>query len=314
MTTASAGVSWAQPPVFSGSATAGTEAVGPWEPNAPKMQFEVASVKRSGSGEQPDSNMPLGPGSVYTPAGGNFIGKAMPLSVYIMFAYKMSPATAQAMQKQAPGWVMTEPYDITAKTEKHDVTKDELRLMMRTLLADRFQLAIHSEVQQMSAYALVLASPGTLGPKLVPHAKSEPCDSNLSRQEEGAKPPPLTVAGGFPATCGGIMSLPNSTPGMITLGARDIPLGQLASVLTGIGNLGRPVQDQTGLKGNYDFVLELAPTRRPGQTDPANGPAEDSAGPELEQALRQQLGLKLESKKTGVAVWVVDHVERPTPN
>jgi uncharacterized protein (TIGR03435 family) len=185
---------------------------------------------------------------------------------------------------------------------------------MRALLAERFKLAIHSETQQMPVYGLVLAKPGMLGPKLVVHPASEPCDTTPPTQAEGAKAPPLTVARGFPAVCGGIMGLPNGTPGMITLGARNVPIGQLASVLTGLGNLGRPVLDQTGLTGRYDFVLELAPTPRLEQTDAANDLAADSAGPGLEQALRQQLGLKLESKKGGVQAWVVDHVEHATQN
>jgi uncharacterized protein (TIGR03435 family) len=269
-------------------------------------------VKQSKSGDGPNSNIPLGPGSVYVPNGGNFIATDMPLSVYIMFAYKMSPGSAAAMDRQAPGWVATEKYDITAKTDKHNVTKDEMRLMMRSLLAERFKLAIHSETQQEPVYGLVLAKPGTLGPKLMAHPASEPCDTIPPTQPEGAKAP-LTVAGGFPVICGGIVGLPNSTPGMITLGARNVPLGQLASVLTGLGNLGRPVLDQTGLTATYDFVLELAPIPRLGQTDAANDSA-DSAGPGLEQALRQQLGLKLEPKTGGVEGWVVDHVEHATQN
>jgi uncharacterized protein (TIGR03435 family) len=279
------------------------------------MEFDVASVKPSKSGDGPNSNIPLGPGSVYVPNGGNFIATNMPLSVYIMFAYKMSPGTAAAMDKQVPGWVMTEKYDITAKTDKHDVTKDEMRLMMRSLLAERFKLTIHSETQQQPVYGLVLAKPGTLGPKLVAHPASAPCDTNPFQQPPDAKaPPPDPVAGGFPTICGGIVGLPNSTPGMITLGARNVPLGQLASVLTGLGNLGRPVLDQTGLTGTYDFVLELVPVPRGAPTDAANDSATDSAGPGLEQALKEQLGLKLESKKGGVEVWVVDHVEHATQN
>ena len=99
---------------------------------------------------------------------------------------------------------------------------------------------------------------------------------------------------------------------MATLGARNVPIGQLAGVLSGLGNLGRPVQDQTGLTGTYDFVLEFAPVSRLAPTDAANTKAPE--GPELEQALKQQLGLKLESKKGGVEVWIVDHVEHAAQN
>jgi uncharacterized protein (TIGR03435 family) len=225
-----------------------------------------------------------------------------------MFAYKMSPGTAQAMEKQVPGWVMTERYDITAKTDRHDATKDEMRLMMRSLLAERFKLAVRSETQQVPVYGLVLAKPGTLGPKLRAHVVSEPCEP-LGEKEK----PTDTIAGGFPKICGGIVGLPNSTPGMTTMGARDVPIGQLAGMLAGFGNLGRPVLDQTRLTGTYDFLMEYAPERRLAPPDAANDSA-DSAGPGLEQALKQQLGLKLESTKGGVEVWVVDHVEHATEN
>lgn len=308
MAGASAGLSSAQAPVVTGSPTAGTGGAGVWEPNAAKMEFEVASVKVSRPGEAGSSNIPLGPGSVYVQNGGNFIATAMPLSVYIMFAYKMNPGTAQRLEKQVPPWVMTEKYDITAKTDKHDATKDEMRLMMRSLLADRFKLAVHAETQQELVYGLVLVKPGVLGPKLRAHIASEPCGP-LGEKEK----PTDTVAGGFPKVCGGIVALPASAPGLTAMGARDVPLAQLAGVLAGFGNLGRPVQDQTGLTGTYDFAMELAPMPRGGPTDAVDDSA-DSAGPGLEQALKQQLGLKLESKKGGVQVWVVDHVEHATQN
>jgi uncharacterized protein (TIGR03435 family) len=86
-------------------------------------------------------------------------------------------------------------------------------------------------------------------------------------------------------------------------------------VLTGVGNLGRPVLDQTGLAGKYDFLLKFAPDRRPGPNDGANAAAPpDSAGPGIEEALRRQLGLKLESQKGPVDVWIADHVEHATEN
>jgi len=279
-----------------------------WEANAAKMEFDVASVKENKSGDMPNSNIPMGPGTVYVPNGGNFIATNIPLIGYILFAYKMGRGTAQAMEKQVPGWVMTERYDITAKTDKHDATKDEMRLMMRSVLAERFKLVVRNETEQVPVYGLVLAKPGTLGPNLVAHRTSEPCEP-LGEKEK----PTDTVAGGFPRICGGIVSLPNSTPGMTTMGARNIPIGQLVGVLAGFGNLGRPVLDQTGLTGTYDFLMEFAPERRLAPTDAANASA-DTAGPGLEQALRQELGLKLESKKGGVEVWVVDHVEHATQN
>jgi len=299
------GVPRSQTPGTAGSAGEAIRAVAA----GTKLEFDVASVKINKSDGMPSENIPLGPGAAYAPNGGNFIATNTPLIVYILFAYNMAPGSAQAMEKQVPSWVMTEKYDITAKTDKHDATKDEMRMMMRALLAERFKLAVHSETEQVPVFALTLAKRGTLGPKLMAYPSSEPCEPL------GEKALPTdTVAGGFPAICGGIVGLPNSTPGMTTLGARNVPIEQLAGWLAGFGNLGRPVQDQTGLTGTYDFLLEYALERRLAPADAANASAPDTVGPGLEQALKQQLGLKLESKKGDVEVWVVDHVERPTQN
>jgi uncharacterized protein (TIGR03435 family) len=279
----------------------------------PKMEFDVASVKLNKSADPPTMNIPLGPGDQYVPNGGNFTASNLPLTVYIMFAYKMTANQAQGMEKQVPGWVMTEKYDIVAKTDNHDATKDEMRLMMRALLAERFKLAVHRETGQVPVYALVQVKPGTLGPKLRVHPASEPCSATLPKPDPDAPPPPTTVAGGFPFLCGGITGMPPSAPGMTAMGARNVSIGLIAGVLTGAGNLGRPVLDQTGLTGKYDFLLEFAPERRPPPAADAAAPL-DSAGPGLEEALKQQLGLKLESQKGPVDVWIVDHVERAREN
>jgi len=281
---------------------------------APKLEFDVASVKLNKSEGMASMNFSLGVGDGYVPNGGSFVATDLPLTVYIMFAYKMTANQAQSMK--LPDWVRTEKYDIVAKTENHEATKDEMRWMMRSLLAERFKLVVHSDTQQVPVYALLLAKPGTLGPKLVAHPASEPCDNTPPKQAEDAKTPPaLTTAGGFPAVCGGIVGLPRSAPGVIALGARNVAMGLIAGTLTGVGNLGRPVLDRTGLTGKYDFLLEFAPDRRLGPEDGANAVAPlDSAGPGFEEALRQQLGLKLESQKGPVDVWIVDRVEHATEN
>jgi uncharacterized protein (TIGR03435 family) len=112
------------------------------------------------------------------------------------------------------------------------------------------------------------------------------------------------------------MGSPSSAPGLLALGARNVTMALIASTLTGVGNLGRPVLDQTGLTGKYDFLLEFAPDRGPAPPDGANttAPPPDTAGPGIEQALKEQLGLKLESQKGPVNVWIVDHVEHATEN
>ena len=119
----------------------------PPSPPTTKMEFDVASVRenKSGlppSGVMPKSNFPLGPGAMYSPNGGLFSASNQPLLVYIMFAYKMTDHEVQALSKQLPNWAATERFDIEAKTDNRAATKDDMRLMMQSLLAERFKLEI----------------------------------------------------------------------------------------------------------------------------------------------------------------------------
>ena len=123
---------------------------------------------------------------------------------------------------------------------------------------------------------------------------------------------PAAVEGGFPATCGGIVGVESTTmPGRMIPGARNVTMALIATTLSGMGNLGRPVIDQTGLTGKFDFTLEYAPELPPGVTPPPNF---DMSGPPFTEALKDQLGLKLDSQKGAVDVWIVDHVEHPSEN
>ena len=90
-------------------------------------------------------------------------------------------------------------------------------------------------------------------------------------------------------------------------------IGSIANFLNGQGNLGRPVLDQTGLSGTFDFSLEWTPEAR-GPLSPGVDSPPDQSGPTFLQALKDQLGLKLESTKGPVELLVIDHVERPSEN
>src|SRR5579871_1667889 len=110
----------------------------------PKPAFDVASVKQNKTGDPaPYSNSPLGPGTVFVQTGGYFKATDLPLMTYIAFAYKIQGSEAKDLLSQLPDWVNTENYDIEAKTAKVGVTKDEMRLMMQSLLAERFKFTIH---------------------------------------------------------------------------------------------------------------------------------------------------------------------------
>ena len=96
-------------------------------------------------------------------------------------------------------------------------------------------------------------------------------------------------------------------------GSRNTTLDLLANSLPGLGNLERPVVDRTGLSGRFDFTLEWVPERRTPSSPNADAPA-DPPGPTFLEALREQLGLKLESTRAPLRIPVVDHVELPSAN
>ena len=85
----------------------------------------------------------------------------------------------------------------------------------------------------------------------------------------------------------------------------------IANQMTGFGQLDRPVIDQTGLTGNFDFLIEFTPERPPDAPPP---PDLDTSGPTFLEALREQDGLKLIPQKGPVEVVIVDHVEHPSGN
>jgi len=88
----------------------------------------------------------------------------------------------------------------------------------------------------------------------------------------------------------------------------------MASIATALGfPLGQPALDRTGLSGNFDFALEWAP--EPDDAVPPSGDFQpDPSGPSVLGALKEQLGLKVETQKGPTEVLVVDHVERPSAN
>jgi uncharacterized protein (TIGR03435 family) len=261
-----------------------------------QMKFEVASIRPTKPGEFTPPNFPLDEGDAYAPTGGRFTA-VFPLSVYISFAYKLSltPEQRQAMVAHLPKWVTTDGYEIHARAAEGNPTKDQMREMMRSLLADRFGLKAHFETQDTPVLALTLVKPGKTGPKLRPHSEGPACDAVVDSMV-------------FPDRCE-VMAVTAGRPDHITMaGSRNTTLPLIAGALPGLGRLGRPVVDQTGLTGKFDFTLEWTPE--------PNGPdaAVDPQGSTFLEALRDQLGLKLESTKAPLKILVVDSVERPTEN
>jgi uncharacterized protein (TIGR03435 family) len=265
-------------------------------------KFEVASVKLNKSTDPPTSNFPLGPGDVYVRNGGFLSATGFFLATYISFAYKFV-GNQSAPVEQLPDWAKTERYDIQARAQT-DPGKDGMRLMMRELLADRFKLATHYETREAPVLAFMLVRSGKPGPQLKPHSDEHPCPTEAPTSSSPG------VVDGLPVYCNGIYPLPPSVPGHIRLGGRNVTIQFIANTLTPGTGTGRPMIDQTGLTGTFDFSVEFYMDRgEPGAPPPA-----DQNGPTFEEALREQLGIKLQSQKGPVKVLVIDHVERPSAN
>jgi bla regulator protein BlaR1 len=279
------------------------------------MAFEVASVKllKPGSRLRPP-NFPLGGDGFRTDSGENPHGRlsvAFPLPRYIEFAYKLTlqPALRQAMVARLPKWVDTDFVDIEAKAAGNP-TKDQMRLMMQSLLAERFHLAVHYETQEMPVYALTLIKPGTWGPKLIRHADGPPCDSPAPPSLATGLPDPGAAV--FPPDCESSTSVAGKN-GRIVQGSRNTTMALLAESLGRMGGGERPVVDRTGITDRIDYRLEW--TLEPNSLLPSGVEVQPDPDPvTFMDAVREQLGLKLQPTKTPLRILVIDHIERPSEN
>jgi bla regulator protein blaR1 len=281
-----------------------------------KMAFDVASVKPTTGFRL--SNFPLTPGDA-KPPGGRF-SAGMSLPAYIGFAYKVGSNPEQwRVLTHLPESVSKDNYEIEAKAEGNP-TKDQMRLMMQSLLADRFKLKVHWETRQVPVFALTLVKPGTTGPKLRPHDQGPPCtDSDSPLVLPALKPGDV-----LPPNCDE-RGMRRPFNGMQLVGARNTTTSMLAVLIYAYGawdgGVDRAVVNKTGLTGTFDFTMEYSPENGgfaqslpppPGQSNPS--PPRDSQGPSFLEALRKQLGLKLVSDNGPLQILVVDHVEKPSDN
>jgi uncharacterized protein (TIGR03435 family) len=266
--------------------------------------FEVASVKvnKTGDGRMMVMNQP----------GGGLTVTNLPLAALIRFAYQLQDFQLIG----APDWITNEHFDIVAKaavdrpaTPSAGPLGLTTRLMLQSLLAERFKLAAHPDTRPLPIYALVLArSDGKLGPQLRPSTTD--CDAVMAagRGRGGPPAPPAPPAPGERPVCGMFM-------GPSTLKSGGTPISQMIMPLSQM--VRRVVVDRTGLNGKFDVDLTWTPDQMPSGPPPPGAPpspAIDPNGPSIFTALQEQLGLKLESQTGPVDVLVIDHVEHPTPD
>jgi uncharacterized protein (TIGR03435 family) len=196
--------------------------------------------------------------------GGTFRAVNEPLKVLMQFAYNVQDFQISG----GPSWIGSAGYDVLAKLDvplqPNVDTRDAFRELLRKLLEERFRLTVRRTEKELSVYSLTLNKGGS---KMTEKEKPQPRDLRMS----GGK---------------GLMI------------GQNIPIAIVVESLAGV--LGRPVKNETGLTGYYDFRLEWTP-------DDA-----DPTGPSLFTAIQEQLGLRLETRKAPAEVLVIEHAE-PVP-
>jgi len=235
------------------------------------------------------------------------------LADLIRTAYKV-----KQFQLSGPDWMSAERWDVQAKMPE-GATKDDVPQMLQALLADRFKMVAHFERRLVPVLALTLIKPGKLGPYLRAHANGPPCNIPASPTGSTASIAPGTPVDGsleFPFWCDGETArlMPNN---LVEWGIRNSTIAYLAADLPNLPPKisSRPVVDQTGLIGKFDFALvwEWIPPSN-GATPSVTDAQPDLRGLTLEEAVEKQLGLKLKPTVATLGILIVDHVELPSEN
>ncbi len=237
---------------------------------AARPRFEVASVKPAGSG------IPFG----FQP-GGRFRATGVTVKLLIRLAYQVPFFEISG----GPDWFNSARFDINAKAGG-DVDQEQGRLMLQTLLEDRFRLKAHHETKDLPIYALLVAKSGS---KLRDSRGSSCTTYDFGNaQSEPPRHPCQTLNYGNRIVGG------------------KVSMKEMADFLSQLPEFGRRVIDKTGLTGTYDLDLKWTPA--------GTGTGDETTGPSIFTALPEQLGLRLESQKGQVEMFVIDHAERPPEN
>ncbi len=268
------------------------------------LAFDVVSVKPAAPG-----TFPIVP-AFMRDKGARILGQqtmAAPALMLISYSYHMQMSESLETFRKQPDWVRNRIYTVTFRAEG-EPTRDQVREMMRTMLADRFGLKIHEYTREGTVNKLVLSKPGVLGPNIKPHPEGASCSTqegaSVGNAPDVSKPPV--------AQCGFTWYyLPTM---VLHVGLTDTTIAGAAASLAGIGANGletRPIVDATGLTGKYDLTLEFRPASGSLLTNPD---ADDGGAPTLIQALKEQLGMRVETGPGPVRVVLIDHIAEPTPN
>jgi uncharacterized protein (TIGR03435 family) len=209
------------------------------------------------------------------PGGHGYTARNITVKLMISLMYKVPARQIRG----GPDWLNTERWDVEARADGA-YSIDDLHTMYQNLLVDRFQLKFHREAQTGNIYALTI----------------DPSGSKLRVD---------TTTQDY--------SIPMNGDSAHTKGVR-VPMNYFTWWLgQALQDDRRPVIDQTGLTGYYDFELSFRPVLPPEESTDAR-PPEVRDLPPIPTAVREQLGLKLTPTKGTYYNLVIDQIERPSDN
>jgi len=258
-------------------------AMGQTQPLEKRPEFDVASLKPNLKHER---------FFIKTAPGGKLSAANITLKRLIAVAYSVTDYQIFGVVN----WLESQTFDLEAQAPG-PADLGQIRLMLQSLLDERFKLKIHRETRELPIYSLVLAKAGGNGPGLL-RSPGGDCSAATTSQDS-----PPDASRRPPIPCGTV------NPGFGRISGRRGHISQLADRLSTI--LGRTVIDETGLTGTFDIDLSWTPDPafEPGIPPPGQSRS-DLSGPSIFTALEEQLGLHLRSGKGPVETIVVDSAER----
>jgi len=249
-------------------------------PPTPRLPPMAANADPSFEVATIKPSKPDQPGKMFRVQGRRFKTVNTTLNDLIGFAYGVQPKQVIG----APAWADTDKFDLDAEPDGEGAPNDkQWKIMMKKLIVDRFKLKFHADKRELSVYVLSVSKAG----------------QKMTKSEGD----------------------PDGLPGLWfqqlgNLNVRNANMADFAGLMQS-AVLDRPVLDQTGIVGRWDFTLKWTPddsqfsgfgAHIPPPTDAANAP------PNLYTAIQEQVGLKLEATKAPADVMVIDQVEKPTDN
>lgn len=273
-------------------------------PPPKKPSFEVASVKST----VPNFGFGLPPRG--GPQGNRFTMTAVPLRSLLVYACDLTfdPTLTDNPIIGGPGWLDSDRFDIQAKTDDSITTlsTEQARLMLQSLLEDRFQLKAHLETRDVSVYNLVVAKDG-LKMKV---SRDQGPYTERGASERGL---PTDARGAVPR---GMVRMTTDANGRTLSGSS----ARLASLIIPLQlEVARPIIDKTDDGKLYDFVIRLGPpasdslSQGTAQTGPQLPVAAEPSRSSVFKAL-EDVGLRLEYARGPIKVLIIDSVQKPTEN